>query len=64
MGVYCITPPPAFSVFFSLFEVGVVGSGGGAGYRGVLLIWILVEQGPTVLAVRTCRSCLNSFSLF
>ena len=29
----------------------------------VLLIWIVVGQGPTVLAVRTGGGCLDIFSL-
>ena len=31
--------------------------------RGVLLIWIIVGQGPTVLAVGAGESCLDIFSL-
>ena len=31
--------------------------------RGVLLIWIRVGQGPTVLAVSVGRGCLDIFSL-
>ena len=30
--------------------------------RGVLLIWIVVGQGPTVLAVGAGGSCLDIFS--
>ena len=32
-------------------------------YRGVLLIWIRVGQGPTVLAVGAGGGCLAIFSL-
>ena len=32
-------------------------------YRGVLLIWITVGQGPIVLAVGAGGSCLDNFSL-
>ena len=31
--------------------------------RGVLLIWIIVEQGPNVLAVGAGGGCLDIFSL-
>ena len=31
--------------------------------RGVLLIWIIVGQGPTVLAVGAGGGCLDIFSL-
>ena len=31
--------------------------------RGVLLIWIIVRQGPTALAVGGGWGCLDSFSL-
>ena len=31
--------------------------------RGVLLIWIMVGQGPTVLAVGAGGGCLDIFSL-
>ena len=31
--------------------------------RGVLLIWIMVGQGPTVLAVGAGGDCLDIFSL-
>ena len=30
--------------------------------RGVLLIWIIVEQGPTALAVDAGGGCLDIFS--
>ena len=33
-------------------------------YRGVLLIWIRVGQGPTALAVSAGGGCLDIFSLF
>ena len=32
-------------------------------YRGVLLIWIRVGQGPTALEVGAGRGCLDIFSL-
>ena len=32
-------------------------------YRGVLLIWIKVGQGPVAFAVGACGGCLNIFSL-
>ena len=32
-------------------------------FRGVLLIWIIVGQGPTVLAVGAGGVCLDVFSL-
>ena len=32
-------------------------------YRGVLLIWIRVGQGPSVLAVGAGGGCLDIFSL-
>ena len=32
-------------------------------YRDVLLLWISVGQGPTVLAVDADGSCLDIFSL-
>ena len=32
-------------------------------YRGVLLIWIIVGQGPIVLAVGAGGDCLDIFSL-
>ena len=32
-------------------------------YRGVLLVWIIVGQGPTVLAVGAGGGCLNIFNL-
>ena len=32
-------------------------------YRGVLLIWIRVGQGPTALAVGAGGDCLDIFSL-
>ena len=32
-------------------------------YRGVLLIWIIVGQEPTALAVDACGGCLDIFSL-
>ena len=32
--------------------------------RGVLLIWIIVGQGPTVLAVGAGGGCLDLFFLF
>ena len=31
--------------------------------RGVLLIWIIVEQGPTVLTVGSGEGCLDTFTL-
>ena len=31
--------------------------------RGVLLIWIIVGQGPTALAVGAGRGCLDIFTL-
>ena len=31
--------------------------------RGILLIWIIVGQEPTVLAVSAVRGCLDNFSL-
>ena len=31
--------------------------------RGVLLIWIIVGQGPVALAVGAGRGCLDIFSL-
>ena len=31
--------------------------------RGVLLIWIIVAQGPTVLAVGAGEGCLDIYSL-
>ena len=31
--------------------------------RGVLLIWIIVGQGPTALAVGAGRGCLGIFAL-
>ena len=31
---------------------------------GVRLIWIIVEQGPTVFAVDAGKDCLVIFSLF
>ena len=31
--------------------------------RGVLLIWIRLEQGPTALAVGASGCCLDSFTL-
>ena len=46
---------------------GVVGWCDGAGYnfqcRGVLLIWIIVGQGLTVIAVGAGGGCLDIFSL-
>ena len=32
-------------------------------YRGVLLIWIIVGQGPTALAVGVGGGCLDIISL-
>ena len=32
-------------------------------FRGVLLIWIRLGQGPTALAVGAGRGCLDIFSL-
>ena len=31
--------------------------------QGVLLIWIIIGQGPTTLAVGACGGCLDIFSL-
>ena len=50
-----------------LFSVGVVGSGDGAKKfqsRGVLLIWIIVGQGPTVLAIVSGVGSLAVFFFF
>ena len=41
---------------------GVVGWCDGAGW-GILLIWIIVGQGPTVIVVGADGSCLDMFSL-
>ena len=52
-------------VYLTLFTsgmTGVVGFSNGLVYfecRGVLLIWILVEQGPIVLAVRAGKGRLE-----
>ena len=32
-------------------------------YRGVLLIWIIVGQGPTALAIGAGGGCLDIFTL-
>ena len=44
---------------------GAVGRCNGAGqnfqFRGVLLIWLIVGQGPTVLAVGVGGGCLDIF---
>ena len=43
--------------------VGRVGSGDGAGYKSILLVLIIVRQGPSVLAVDVSRDCFDIFSL-
>ena len=30
-------------------------------YQGILLIWIIVEQGPSALTVVACGGCLKIF---
>ena len=56
--------------YFSLYQA--VSEGGGRvvqrcwtnfQFRGVLLIWIRVGQGPSVLAVGADGGCLDIFSL-
>ena len=57
------------STKISSTDLGMVCSGDVAGYfqcRSVLLIWIVVWQGPTVLAAAAGGGCLDflfSFSL-
>ena len=53
--------------FFRMY-LGVVGWCDGAGWvnfqcRGVLLIWLIVGQGPTVIAVGAGGGCLDIFTL-
>ena len=55
-----------------IFSVPGAGEGGPGGAmllvnfhcRGVLLIWIVVEQGPTAVAVGAGGGCFGHFSLF
>ena len=50
--------------------LGGCGGGGGGWYwvnfqcQGILLIWIIVGQGPTVLAVGVGEGCLDILTLY
>ena len=57
-------------VSHSVVAVGIVARGGGEGERwcwvnfqcrGILLIWIIVGQGPIALAVGAGGGCLDIF---
>ena len=54
-------------VSHSVVAVGIVGGGGGSWCwvnfqcRGVLLLWIIVGQGPIALAVGAGGGCLDIF---
>ena len=63
--------PPCFPTFFTRGETSLTSEGGRVvrwcwvnfQYQGVLLIWIIVGQGFTVLAVGAGGVCLDIFFL-